>query len=65
MAYGNLALKTSVEDVLGYKFPKELAQSDWAVDELSPDQVKCEHSLSTNIPDADYEQTQPKTQWHI
>ncbi|KAJ7134190.1 ribonuclease H-like domain-containing protein [Mycena epipterygia] len=39
MAYGNLALKTSVQDILGYKIDKDLGQSDWVAKLLNEDQV--------------------------
>ncbi|KAJ7156486.1 ribonuclease H-like domain-containing protein [Mycena crocata] len=39
VAYANLALQSCVEEILGYKFPKELASSNWAKDELSPEQI--------------------------
>ncbi|KAJ7168841.1 ribonuclease H-like domain-containing protein [Mycena filopes] len=35
IGYGNLSLKVSVEDILGYKIDKELSQSDWAPKKLS------------------------------
>ncbi|KAJ7182685.1 ribonuclease H-like domain-containing protein [Mycena crocata] len=38
-SYTNLALKVCVEELLGYKFPKELAVSDWKADELSEEQI--------------------------
>jgi ribonuclease D len=43
LAYGNLALKTCVEDVLGYTIDKELATSDWAATSLTEEQLKCKH----------------------
>ncbi|KAJ7119961.1 ribonuclease H-like domain-containing protein [Mycena crocata] len=39
IAYSNLALQTCVEELLGFNFPKEMAQSDWAVDELTDAQI--------------------------
>ncbi|KAJ7926837.1 ribonuclease H-like domain-containing protein [Mycena leptocephala] len=38
LAYGNLSLKTSVEDVLGYSISKELSESDWSLTKLSEEQ---------------------------
>ncbi|KAJ7436710.1 ribonuclease H-like domain-containing protein [Mycena latifolia] len=39
-AYGNLSLKSSVEDVLGYELSKELSTSDWSAKDLTDDQIK-------------------------
>ncbi|KAJ7488884.1 ribonuclease H-like domain-containing protein [Mycena latifolia] len=39
-AYGNLSLKSSVEDVLGYELSKELSNSDWSAKDLTDDQIK-------------------------
>ncbi|KAJ6536051.1 ribonuclease H-like domain-containing protein [Mycena capillaripes] len=36
--YGNLSLKTSVQDVLGFSISKELSESDWSADELTDEQ---------------------------
>ncbi|KAJ6474025.1 ribonuclease H-like domain-containing protein [Mycena vitilis] len=37
-AYGNLSLKTSVEEVLGFTMNKSLADSNWSAEELSEEQ---------------------------
>ncbi|KAJ6548896.1 ribonuclease H-like domain-containing protein [Mycena capillaripes] len=39
-AYTNLALKTSVEDVLGFTIDKDLGQSDWSASKLSDEQLE-------------------------
>ncbi|KAJ7132426.1 hypothetical protein C8R44DRAFT_731106 [Mycena epipterygia] len=39
MVYGNLAFKTSVQDILGYDIEKDLGQSDWVTKILSEDQI--------------------------
>ncbi|KAJ7270159.1 ribonuclease H-like domain-containing protein [Mycena haematopus] len=36
--YGNMSLKTSVEDILGFTIVKDLAQSDWATKHLTDEQ---------------------------
>ncbi|KAJ7615624.1 ribonuclease H-like domain-containing protein [Mycena polygramma] len=38
--YGNLALKTCVEEVLGVTVGKELTKSDWRANKLSEDQIQ-------------------------
>ncbi|KAJ7925803.1 ribonuclease H-like domain-containing protein [Mycena leptocephala] len=38
-AYGNLSLKTSVEDVLGFTIDKDLQQSDWIASKLTDEQL--------------------------
>jgi ribonuclease D len=45
-AYGNLALKTSVEDVLGFTINKDLGQSNWKAVKLSDEQIECGYSVS-------------------
>ncbi|KAJ7638103.1 ribonuclease H-like domain-containing protein [Mycena rosella] len=40
MAYGNLALKTSVEDVLGFELSKDLSASNWAASVISDEQTE-------------------------
>ncbi|KAJ6522939.1 ribonuclease H-like domain-containing protein [Mycena vulgaris] len=40
MAYGNLALKTCVEDILGFELSKELTTSDWKAKELTDAQIE-------------------------
>ncbi|KAJ7642615.1 ribonuclease H-like domain-containing protein [Mycena polygramma] len=39
-SYNNLALKTSVEDVLGYSVSKELSESDWSASKLTDEQKR-------------------------
>lgn len=41
-SYGNLSLKTSVEEVLGFAIDKELSESNWASDTLTTEQKQCE-----------------------
>ncbi|KAJ7183727.1 ribonuclease H-like domain-containing protein [Mycena filopes] len=40
IGYGNMSLKTSAEDILGYRLQKELAQSDWAASDLTDEQIE-------------------------
>ncbi|KAJ7474797.1 ribonuclease H-like domain-containing protein [Mycena latifolia] len=39
-AYGNLSLKASVEEILGYELPKDLTTSNWSSKDLRDDQIK-------------------------
>ncbi|KAJ7710929.1 ribonuclease H-like domain-containing protein [Mycena rosella] len=39
MAYGNLVLRTSVQDILGFEMSKDLATSDWSVATLTDAQT--------------------------
>ncbi|KAJ7187196.1 ribonuclease H-like domain-containing protein [Mycena filopes] len=39
-AYGNMSLKNSVEDGLGYSISKDLTQSDWAAAKLTDEQIE-------------------------
>ncbi|KAJ7458426.1 ribonuclease H-like domain-containing protein [Mycena latifolia] len=39
-AYSNLSLKTSVKEMLGYKLPKDLTNSNWSAKNLTDNQVK-------------------------
>ena len=41
MSYGNLALKTGVEDVLGFTIYKDLGESHWSANVLSDEQKQC------------------------
>ena len=41
MSYGNLALKMSVKDILGFTINKDLGESDWSTDMLSDEQKQC------------------------
>ncbi|KAJ7434139.1 hypothetical protein FB451DRAFT_1380013 [Mycena latifolia] len=60
--YGNLSLKTSVEEILGYELPKDLTNSNWSANTLTDNQVKlleAEHDRKSTmieqpIPDAWY-----------
>ncbi|KAJ6527486.1 ribonuclease H-like domain-containing protein [Mycena capillaripes] len=38
VSYGNLSLKTSVADVLGFEIKKDLDESDWSSDKLTKEQ---------------------------
>jgi ribonuclease D len=40
--YGNLALKTCVEDVLGFAIDKDLSRSNWSTE----DQLQWEHQYN-------------------
>ncbi|KAJ7436945.1 ribonuclease H-like domain-containing protein [Mycena latifolia] len=40
-SYGNLALKTCAQDVLGFELSKDLSVSDWAADKLDDEQLEC------------------------
>ncbi|KAJ7466101.1 ribonuclease H-like domain-containing protein [Mycena latifolia] len=39
-SYGNLALKTCAQDVLGFELSKDLSVSDWAADKLEDEQLE-------------------------
>ncbi|KAJ7480868.1 ribonuclease H-like domain-containing protein [Mycena latifolia] len=39
-SYGNLALKTCAQDVLGFELSKDLSVSDWAADKLDDEQLE-------------------------
>ncbi|KAJ7130012.1 hypothetical protein C8R43DRAFT_957222 [Mycena crocata] len=40
MSFNNLALQACVEELLGCEFPKEMALSDWATEELDDEQIQ-------------------------
>ncbi|KAJ7697476.1 ribonuclease H-like domain-containing protein [Mycena rosella] len=40
MVYGNLALKTSVEDILGFELPKDQSATDWGSEMLTEEQIQ-------------------------
>ncbi|KAJ6493813.1 hypothetical protein DFH09DRAFT_1104361 [Mycena vulgaris] len=40
--HGNLALKTCVEEILGFELSKELPTSDWKAKKLTDAQIECE-----------------------
>ncbi|KAJ7733298.1 glycoside hydrolase superfamily [Mycena metata] len=40
IAYGNMGLKTSVEEILGFELDKEKALSDWAATRLTDEQIE-------------------------
>lgn len=46
MSFNNLALQACVEELLGCEFPKEMALSDWATEELDDEQIQCKSSHS-------------------
>ncbi|KAJ7143097.1 ribonuclease H-like domain-containing protein [Mycena crocata] len=39
ISYSNLALQTCVEELLGFTFPKDMAQSNWGAEELTNAQI--------------------------
>ncbi|KAJ7739612.1 ribonuclease H-like domain-containing protein [Mycena metata] len=57
VGYGNMSLKQSVADILGFRIDKDLQTSDWAAVKLTDDQIQCEpaaikHAATNDATDA-------------